>query len=234
MSKKRKSPKKNPRKHRQHLNEIEPLLEVASLSNDLFESDLLITDEPFENKYPQKIQDHLHDLYEQVYTAPKKAIPQLEESIKIYPNVPQFYNYLMLAYSKIGNWDKANEVILQNYERHPDYLFAKTNYAKLCLHQSKVKQIPIIFDHHFDLKSLYPKRDIFHISEVIAFFGMLGEYYIKIELRPAAESCYQLLHQLDARHKQTRSLKRQLYPSMVSRFVRKLTARGRVSNETES
>ncbi len=73
---------------------------------------------------------------------------------------------LSIAYSSIGEDDKAEVIIKKNYEQNPDYLFAKCNYAEICFHRGQIEKIPEIFNNKFDLKLLYPKRKRFHISEL--------------------------------------------------------------------
>ena len=181
-----------------------------------------ITNEALENNFPPEIKDQAETLYEQAHSYPEEAVLQLEDLIENYPQTPQLYNYLTLAYSRLGKWDEVDEIIIKNYERHPEYLFAKSNYARLCLRDGNVEQIPAIFNHQFDLKLLYPKRTTFHVSEVIVFFGVMGEYYLKIGQRSAAELCYQALHKIDSRHEQTRVLKKKIYPSIFSKLLHKL------------
>ena len=158
-----------------------------------------------------------------IHSYPEEAVLQLEDLIENYPQTPQLYNYLTLAYSRLGKWDEVDEIIIKNYERHPEYLFAKSNYARLCLRDGNVEQIPAIFNHQFDLKLLYPKRTTFHVSEVIVFFGVMGEYYLKIGQRSAAELCYQALHKIDSRHEQTRVLKKKNLSLDIFKVITQIT-----------
>lgn len=68
--------------------------------------------------------------------------------------------------------ENAEKIALRNYELYPGYLFAKTNNAHFCLEAGKSDEIEKIFEGKYDLKSLYPKREIFHISEFLAFIGV--------------------------------------------------------------
>jgi len=177
-----------------------------------------VTDEPMENPYIKKLPHSVRkkigkiseELYEMVFKQPEKAVISLKEAIEQYPDVPQFSNYLMLAYSKTGEWDKIEDLVTENYRKYPDYLFAKLNYAELCLRRKQIDQIPIIFDNKFDLKLLYPKRKKFHITEVTGFMGITGLYYCETGKMKSAELCYNILRQLDPQDERTRQLKRKL------------------------
>jgi len=146
------------------------------------------------------------------------------EWIEKYPNVPQFYNYLSVAYSLSGQRKKAEEMIRENYRRNPTYLFARLNYAELCLGQRDYEQVEKIFDHKFDLKALYPKRKRFHISEVAGFMGIVGIYFVETGEREAAETNYDILMQIAPDYPVTKVLRRKLHPGFFRRLLQRLAA----------
>ena len=92
---------------------------------------------------------------------------------KLQPAQCRVYNYLCSAYLAIGDRENSEAVALENYERHPNYLFAETNYARICLDKGDLERIPAIFNDKFDLKRLYPRRSRFHISEFVAFASVM-------------------------------------------------------------
>jgi hypothetical protein len=44
-----------------------------------------------------------------------------------------FFNWLSGAYSVLGDVHGVEETVRENYQRNPQYLFARVNYAELCL-----------------------------------------------------------------------------------------------------
>ena len=62
-----------------------------------------ITDEPIQEpsyrRLPKSIKERLENLYQMAQRQPLQAIPELIELQKKYPNVPQIYNYLAVAYT---------------------------------------------------------------------------------------------------------------------------------------
>jgi tetratricopeptide (TPR) repeat protein len=211
------------------LQKIADMKSHISKQQDIVISEYEITDEPMANPYLKKLSHTLRkkvenlsdELYDMASAQPEQAVVRLKEAIRQYPDVPQFSNYLMMAYSKIGEWEKIDSLIAENYKRYPDYLFAKLNYAELCLRRKQIDEIPIIFDDNFDLKLLYPKRKKFHIAEVIGFMGIAGIYYHETGERKSAELCYSVLRQLNPQHEKTRRLKGKLYPSVFSKLFRR-------------
>ena len=167
-----------------------------------------ITGEPVDTGWdiPPKLMDQLPVLHAITISDPQKAVDLLEKLKEMYPNVPQVFNLLGLAYTNLGNKTKANEIAKENYFKNPDYLFAKTNYAELFIQKKQFDKIPSIFDNKLDLKLLYPQRDEFHFSEVAAFFGIIGLYYVYINDMERANFCYKIMRKVYPDHTLTKRL----------------------------
>jgi len=90
--------------------------------------------------------------------------------------IDKLYNFLSGAYALVSDTTKADALTQELYEKYPDYLFAKIQYAELCLRNKDLQKIPVIFNNKFDLQLLYPERKVFHISEMLSFIGFMGEY----------------------------------------------------------
>lgn len=183
-----------------------------------------ITSEPVielqDKRIPKEVKSALERLHSIVQARPHTAIPELVALIQAHPNIPKLYNYLSIAYSAAGDTEKAEEVVTKNYQLHPDYLFARMNYAEVCLRRNDYDAVAQIFNHKFDLKLLYPKRKCFHISEFTGFFGIIGPYFYHTGQQETAENVYQLLYQVDPKNYYTKRLKRLLYPNFFQRLFR--------------
>jgi tetratricopeptide (TPR) repeat protein len=183
-----------------------------------------ITDEPLDNrdvkKLPSQVQERIDDLYELAQRDPRQVIPELERLVATYPHVPLFFNYLSIAYMAAGDQEKATASVREAYRRHPQYLFAKVNYANLCLQQGEIEKVPGIFDHAFDLKQLYPHRKRFHVSEFTGFAGVMCQYFCAIGEQNTATLYYQMLKQVAPQHPMTKHAKRVLYPPFWVRWLR--------------
>jgi tetratricopeptide (TPR) repeat protein len=183
-----------------------------------------ITDEPLDNrdikKLPAPVQARIDDLYELAQHDPTQVIPELERLIATYPHVPTFFNYLSIAYLAAGDQEHATALVREAYRRHPQYLFAKVNYANLCLQQGEIGKVPGIFDHACDLKELYPHRKRFHVSEFTGFAWVMCRYFCAIGEQNTAILYYQMLKQVAPRHPMTKQAKRALYPPFWVRWLR--------------
>ena len=186
-----------------------------------------ITDEPIlDREYrrlPARVKEAIERLHRESEIRPRNAIPELQALIERYPQVPQFYNYLTVAYSGIGALDKAEAVTLASIRANPDYLFARLNYAELCLMRRDYAKIPEIFDHRFDLKLLYPKRNRFHIAEVANFMGLIGLYFLAIGERGLAEKYNAALQETAPHFPMAQKLRRALAPGLFARSWKRLT-----------
>lgn len=193
-------------------------------SNALVYTEYEITDEPLENrelkKLPSQVQERIDDLYELAQHDPTQAIPELERLVTTYPHVPTFSNYLSIAYLAAGDLEKTEACVRNAYRRHPQYFFAKVNYANLCLQKGEVKKIPAIFNHQCDLKRLYPHRTRFHVSEFTNFAWVMCRYFCAINERETAVLYYRMLKQVAPRHPMTKHAKRSLYPPFWVRWLR--------------
>ena len=188
-----------------------------------------ITDEPLDNrdikKLPASVQARIDDLYELAQHHPTQAIPELERLVTTYPHIPTFANHLSIAYLAAGDQEQAIALVREAYRRHPQYLFAKVNYANLCLQHGESKKVPGIFDHACDLKQLYPHRTRFHVSEFTGFAGVMCRYFCAIGERETAVLYYRMLKQVTPRHPMTKHAKRALYPPFWVRWLRTWTAK---------
>jgi tetratricopeptide (TPR) repeat protein len=188
-----------------------------------------ITTEPMQDRRYQRLPRHVKEALERLHDVaqrrPREAISELSELITQYPRVPQLYNYLSVAYSRAGRRKEAETVVAENYQRNPDYLFARLNYAEVCLARRDYVQVAEIFAHTFDLHVLYPQRKRFHLSEVANFMGIVGLYFLAIGQRELAEHYDTLLQQIAPDFPLTTRLHKKLFPGLVRRFWHIVTGR---------
>ena len=196
-----------------------------------------ITYEPIQDrKYkrlPKKVKAAIERLHFDSQKKPFQAIPELKRLVKKFPHIPILYNYLAVAYSRIGEKEKAEEISRMNIQKNPEYLFARLNYAEFFLMRKEYEKVAEIFDHKFDLRMLYPKRRRFHISEVVNFMGFIGVYWNEIGEREAAEKYNEILQAIEPSYLIAKRLNRKLYPNLFTRIWRRIT-RKFVSEEGHS
>jgi len=223
--------KRTPKKSRKHNSQArKPVTQKAGLAIENYPTLQLfsyeITDEPLDNSsIPKEVQDEMEHLFVKAQKSPAAIIDRLEELIKKYPEVPQLYNFISAAYSNLNDKQKSKYYIETNYQKNQDYLFAKLNYAELCMMEGNYEKVPDIFNNKFDIKAMYPERDVFHITEVVSFMGIAGLYFAHIGKEEQTEIFYEGLKELAPNHPYTKRLKQQMLMKSVREEFKRLIGR---------
>lgn len=155
------------------------------------------------------------DLYYDVQNKKRGIINTLLKTIKEYPQVPQFKNYLTVAYNLSGNTEKAFECNNWILKEHPDYFFGRVNLAAQYFGQKEYHKIPDVMGDLMEIHALYPERKVFHVSEVIAFNKLAVAYFSAVGNLEAAESRFEMMEKIDAEHPDTDQAKQYL---LLARF----------------
>ena len=188
-----------------------------------------ITTEPIQDRryqrLPRRVKEAIERLHDVAQRRPREAIPELRDLIAQYPHVPQLYNYLSVAYARAWQWQDAKAVVQENYQRNPEYLFARLNYAEVCLARKDYAQVADIFAHTFDLQALYPQRKRFHLSEVANFMGIAGLYFVALGNRELAAHYDTFLQHIAPDFPLTTRLHKKLFPGLLRRLWRRVTGR---------
>ena len=182
-----KQPEK-PIKKRQESNVVKPVSKIVDTQLAFFPqavSSFFITDYPVKhkhNQYPDEGEDfqlekllHGKELEEQITI--------LEKYIKEYPFIGLAYHLLFELYHEEGEEyiKKRDEIAVKNYRKNPSYLYALTDYAKVCIEDGYFHKIPSIFKEQFNLATVVKPRKRFEIEEVQAFYICMVEYFVSIE-----------------------------------------------------
>jgi tetratricopeptide (TPR) repeat protein len=183
---------------------------VAKQSARVFQLSYNVTAEPIEDpdyeELPDDIQCIFENLYHQIPINPTKALLEILYWKEQYPDLPKLHNFLSAVYSHLGDKVNLYKNIEATYRAFPTYLFARINYAELCLQEKRYEQIPQIFHNTFDLGLLYPERTCFHVSEFGSFAGVIGLYYYHTRNFVQAQHQYTLLLQIAPDHPLTQKL----------------------------
>ena len=150
-------------------------------------------------------------LYTLTQSEPKKAKKKVESFLENHPDHPEVLNlltFLTIAQRKIR---KGDQLIEENFQKNPDYLFARINYGDLCLRRKKLEKVPELFNYKGSLKEFLPQRKVFHFSEFRGFVLLMGYYNLALGNREVAECFHYLAYKVDPRHPSTKMLERKLY-----------------------
>lgn len=124
-------------------------------------------------------------------------IKRLQKAIAKWPNNPIFLNYLYNVYQLLNNKNLAKQTATLLNKNFPNYLFGKINFAYHLIEEGKIDKVPDVFRGEYNLKSIYPERDVFHIQEFLAFNTLMCLYFLKKEDVYMANLYRNMIFQLD-------------------------------------
>jgi tetratricopeptide (TPR) repeat protein len=175
-------------------------------------------------------EDQRRELFDLIFDDPLSAVPRLKEFMEKYPGTPMLFNWIAAAYRKAGLLEEEDRVNDLNFRQNPEYLFARTAYAEACLHRKQPEKAAEAMDHKFDLKLLYPDRDLFHTTEFTAVCSVAILYYLQIGKRDQAEKLLKVMEKLAPDAESTEIMRQQIFASGLSFAARRfadLIRRGR-------
>jgi tetratricopeptide (TPR) repeat protein len=169
--------------------------------------------QPWHSRLAPEIRKALPELNALVRNDPRTAVTELRALIEREP-VPMFFNWLSGAYSALGDIQGVEDTVRENYRRNPQYLFARVNYAELCLRDGDLDEALEALGGGLDIRALLGGRKRVHVSELTAYFYVVGIYHIKAGDLDAAEHIYRILQEAAPDAPAVAELRRKLYPRL--------------------
>jgi hypothetical protein len=157
------------------------------------------------------------------------AIIQLEEWVEAHPDLPEFTNFLAVAYEDMKMLHKAERVIIDAQMRHPEYLFAQTNAANLALMQENIPLAGRFIAEGKGIQYLYPARTQFIGSELWSYVDSACRYLLAInaidEMEEIILTYYVLLKKDPVQNKKIENLYTKRVPDILKYRFGKMSAR---------
>ncbi len=117
----------------------------------------------------------------------------LKQALEIEPDVPALLNNLAAAYEMQGRLPEAEVIVRQLHQRYPDYVFARTSMAQLCIRRGEIDEAQAL------LKPLLTRRR-FHFSEFAAFCVAQIQLFLAQDNLDAARSWLDMWASADPDH----------------------------------
>jgi len=160
-------------------------------------------------------------LLEEVQTRPRAVYSEVKAFGQKHTSVPEVINLLTFAHIQNYRVVEAENLIKDTFEKYPEYLFARINYADQCIRKKKLGLIPDIFPT-FDLEKLCPEKEIFHTSEFRGFLIMMTYYYLAKKMREDALPYFVKAKEIEPNHPSVVYLEKKLFKkSLLSRLLGK-------------
>jgi len=213
--------------HKEVMENLKRKRATMPLSKEFF-----ITDEPLEEesfaKLPQNIKDKLNKIGHEINHADndtkERHLKTLLKLQKSYSNVPAIYNYITSIYAYLGDKEKPYQMIIKTRDKFPDYLFGKSALGDYYLQNNLCDKILEAFDNKLEIYTCIPRKSkIYHISEVRAFYSLIGQYYLSQNKIGHALLCYFLLKKIDAKHPPTILLGKMIVATELENIYKKIT-----------
>lgn len=188
------------------------------------------TSDPIEEanvaKMPRRDKQQLWDIYRRLAESKERSAEELPKLIALrekYPNVPAVHNYIGLAYANQGKLDEYYQTIHETHKRFPDYLFGKLSVAEYYIGRGRHKEVPAIFSNKLEIYMHYPENTFaYHVSEVRAFYGVVGTYYARSKKTAQAIRCYFIVHEVAPEHWSARRLADEIVQVEIAKLQQKL------------
>lgn len=146
-----------------------------------------------------------------------QIIGELTDLIVKYPSVPVLKNFLSVAYNVRGNYEKATEINRWILAEHPDYLFARLNEANDFINRGEFDKVPGVLGEIFDIKALYPERDLFHLGELTGYLKTLIRYFAYTGQLDLAENRLEMLREIAPGHPDLEEAQNQYMAAIMKR-----------------
>jgi tetratricopeptide (TPR) repeat protein len=167
--------------------------------------------------------DERYQLFEQAQNDPAPAIERINLLLARYPNHPVLLNWLYAAYNQLHDNINADIIAQRNFEANLGYLFARLNYAAMHLAKGDLAKVDEILDHKYELKLLYPEREVFHVTEVIAMNALMVQYWMRKQKPEAAKGYYRILTQIAPEHPTTLQVQQIMEGSLLLQLAKRLS-----------
>jgi tetratricopeptide (TPR) repeat protein len=166
-----------------------------------------------------EIREAMPGLHALVREDPRAAVTELRAWIEREP-LPIFYNWLSAAYSALRDVYAVDDVVRENYRRNPQYLFARVNYAEVCIRDGDLAGAREALGDGLDIRLFLGGRKRVHVSELAGYYYAVGLYHLKEGDAAAAEKVYEVLKGAAPDEPPTEELRRMLHPRLRDIFFR--------------
>ncbi|NGX46840.1 MAG: hypothetical protein K1000chlam3_00206 [Chlamydiae bacterium] len=150
------------------------------------------------------------ELLEAVQKNPRSVYAEIKTFGAAHSDVPEVINLLTFAHIQNHQIVEAEKLIADTFQAHPEYLFARINYADQCIRKKKLEMVPKIFPT-FDLKKLCPEKEVFHTSEFRGFLIMMTYYYKERKMREKTLHYFEKAKEIEPHHPSVLYLEKKLF-----------------------
>lgn len=204
--------------------------QALTKSKDGIPRSFVCINEPMEesnlSKMKHQDKEKLWEVYDRLKLFKERSeqeLPILMALHKKYPKVPAIYNYITIAYANMKAEEKCHQSIIDTCAKFPNYLFGKISLAEYLLNKNRHKEIPEAFNKKFEIYMHYPRgTQEFHVSEVVAFYSVIGIYYARTRKTSRAIFYYYIAKKADPDHWYVQKLADEIIVAEIQKIKKKM------------
>ncbi len=140
-----------------------------------------ITNNPMGSEYNRSVAEtfgeNQDDLRQMMKSEPTRAIGLLKQMLERLPDHPMLLNWLAVCHTRLEDMATAGEIAQLNLAKNPDYLFARIGVAEHYVLLNDFDAALAAMGGSWDLKTLYPERTVFHVTEAEAIWSVAAKFY---------------------------------------------------------
>lgn len=141
---------------------------IVSINDYRVVDDPHLVDIPW--KIPAEIRGESDKLYYLCQEGKANTKERIERIIGLYPNIPNFRNYLIAWYQVNGRFKEASRLNDEVIKLFPDYIFAVSQKVQDLVKDGMIDEARELLRGNIDIDVCYPSRKSFHITEFSAFY----------------------------------------------------------------
>jgi hypothetical protein len=133
---------------------------------------LRVTDKPIPNRY-SSVANELVEYFSKHLNECRFSSgfeTRLDQAITDYPELPEF-RYFHIVYLTINRQREQAEQASRDLMRDfPDFQLARISLAQLLIYREELEEAEYLLGKPIDIKTLFGNRDVYHESEVLAYY----------------------------------------------------------------
>lgn len=141
--------------------------------------------------------EEIVEYYYNLQKKPASYISTFIQKTENYPDLPVYYDYLLLCYLLEENFDSAKEVAEKMSKRFANSLFGKVGFIELNLIEENLENIKQHLQEKFHYREIFPEKGVFHVVEVLHYWYALGKYLAFSGNTEKANSCLEEIKSID-------------------------------------
>jgi hypothetical protein len=124
-------------------------------------------------------EEALYELYGFIIENPAASVARLNTLIQKHPEQPLLFSLLYMVAVTIDDMNLAHDTAKQMYARFPASTDAFMHYATMSFEHDELDTVEKLLNGKYMLADHFPERKEFRYTEMISFWSVVGEYFIR-------------------------------------------------------